>query len=69
MNLLKKAQQAPLPELSDRRGKWLEAAPAIKVLRDKGYTNNEISKWLSKEGLKCSMPDVAQAYQRYVKNV
>ena len=67
MNLLEKAKQAPEPELSTRRKKWEIVAPAIQVLRDKGYTNRQISEWLNKEGLNCSMADVAQAYQRYIK--
>lgn len=69
MDLLEEAKKAKKPELSERRGKWADVAPAIHVLKDKRYTNKQIAKWLTTKGFRCTASDVSQANQRYKKDV
>jgi hypothetical protein len=67
MNLIDKAMEAPKQtEGRKRHGKWLALIPVIKILRRKGYTFEQVSVWLSNEGVKCNKYDVSQAYNRYV---
>lgn len=67
MNLLERAEQAPEPSTYAKQKKWIQLCPVIIVLRKKRYTYKEISKWLTAEGIKCTHSDIAQAYQRYIK--
>jgi len=67
MNLLEKAKLAPKQAKHRKRhGKWLALIPVVKTLRRKGYTYQQVSEWLNKEGVKCTKCDVSQAYNRLV---
>ena len=68
-DLLDLAYKAPIPSKRKYGSKWKSLIPIIRVLREKGYTYKLVSQWLIEQDIKCTEGDVAQAYNRYTKDV
>jgi hypothetical protein len=67
IDLLQKANEAPIKEGVYSGCRWKHIAPIISVLRKKNYTYKQVSEWLTKEAFKCTPSDVSQAHRRYLK--